>query len=596
MMKNRQDRLYSDYMRNDRTNGSAKLILFIVLFVLLVAGKSWVMLEQRRGAPGESPESEPALVETAIRGRLELDLSETGPHGAAVQAAYLGNDDATQSSIEALVRRQVFTSYLQTIFREPALPLPAEHMTIALGERSYDERRKRLVIPYTLSGYIIAPSDSLMESLPDLEGPDTEYAETFIVPADPRHLFQRLGYACANQDEIPLGLVDDANYGNYFDPTCAPGVPVCEDPSGEPLEPCLDVLARENGVAALAVSFKRVAYDAVLAEKWTSGPPTTAGGADLTVDKEKLADHDIIYKDFAPDSCAIAEKCVGGPGRRRLLRFRAVTPNLGDTDIAFGDVDKLIEKTNQFVWSDCHKHYHFNGYGQFQLEKDGKPVLPGTKQSFCVESTGRARNAADAAFTASFQTCESQGIVAGWEDEYFTGLDCQWIDITDLKIDGDAETFALSMEVNPLKLLCEGVPEQDKYVPAKDDAGLPIIGPGGEPAMKQACKTDPKVYENNKVSVEVIVPKSGSAVTAACATADFGPLRNCGWTMGAPISCVPGRPWRAAGPGQIVRICRGDTPCMHEEAVAEASASWASFTCPPEGQFVTLSAPYLVKK
>lgn len=581
-------------MRNERSNsGPAKLILFIVLFVLLVAGKSWMMLEQRQGSTGVSPEAEPALVETTIRGKLELDLADVGPHLRDVQAAYLATDEAAGKTAETLIRRQVFMSYLQIIFREPALPLPIEHMTIALGEKSYDERRKRLVIPYTLSGYIVAPSDTLLESLPDLKEPDAETAETFIVPADPRHLFQRLGYACANQDEIPLGQVDDANYGNYFDPTCAPGRPVCEDPSGKPLEPCLDVLSRENGITALAVTLKRVAYDAALAEKWTSGPPITKGGADLTVDKEKLAQYDIIYKDFAPDSCAIAEKCVGGPGRRRLLRFRAVTPNIGDTDIAFGDVKKLVENTHQFVWSDCHKHYHFNGYGIFQLEKDGKPVLPGTKQSFCVESTGRARNAADAAFTAPYQTCENQGIVAGWEDEYFAGLDCQWIDITDLKIDGPSETFALSMEVNPLKLLCEGVPEPGKYVAATDEQGLPVIGPGGEPAMKQACKTDPKVYENNKVSVDVTVPKTGGAVTGACASADFGPLRNCGWTMGAPLTCAPGRPWRAAGPGEVVRVCAGDTPCMHEEAVAEAPASWASFTCPPEGKFVTLSGPYL---
>ncbi|HTM68843.1 MAG TPA: lysyl oxidase family protein [Candidatus Binatia bacterium] len=583
-------------MRNDRSNaGSWKLILLIVLFVGLVAAKSWALLEQRRDDTAPGAAKEPALVETTVKGRLELDLSDAGTHLPAVLAAATANDEATRKSLEELARRQVFTSYLQTIFREPAMPLPSDHMTLALGERTFDASRKRLVIPYTLSGYIVAPSDTLEESLPDLAETDAQTAETFIVPADPRHLFQRLGFACANQDEIPLGQVDDANYGNYFDPKCAPGVTDCEDPSGKPLEPCLDVLNRENGVAALSVSLKRVAYDADLAAKWTAGPPTTKGGADLTVDKEKLAEYDIIYKDFAPDSCAIAEKCVGGPGRRRLLRFRAVTPNIGDTDIAFGDVKQLVDKTHQFVWSDCHKHYHFNGYGTFQLEKDGKAVLPGTKQSFCVESTGRARNAADAAFTAPYQKCENQGITAGWEDEYFAGLDCQWIDITDLKMDAPQQTYQLSMEVNPLKLLCEGVPTPGKYVAATDEQGLPVIGPGGEPALKQACKVDPKVYENNKVTVDVTVPKTGSVVTMPCAVEDFGPLRNCGWTMAAPLTCAPGRPWRAGGSGEVVRICAGDTPCAHEEALAEASASWTAFTCPASGKYVTLTGPYLAR-
>lgn len=582
-------------MRHDRsTSRSVKFIAIVVLFVALVAFKSWALLQKRQAADGAA-DAEPALVETTVGGLLEIDLSDAGPRLSSVRAAFMADDDVAKAAIETLVRRQAFTSYLQTIFREPAMPLPLDGMTLSVGQKSFDEKRRRLVIPYSLYGYIVAPSESLLESVPDLEEIDAEYAETFIVPADPRHLFQRLGYACANQDEIPLGLVDDENYGNYFDPTCAPGVGQCVHPDGIPLEPCLDVLNKENGVAALAVRMKRVAYDEALAAKWTSGPATTAGASDLTVDAAKLAEYDIIYKDFAPDSCAIVEGCVGGPGVRRLLRFRAVTPNVGDTDIAFGDIDKLISSTNQFAWSECHEHYHFNGYGTFALERDGKPVIPGTKQSFCVESTGRARNSADTPFTAPYQVCANQGIVAGWEDEYFAGLDCQWIDITDLPIEGDAETFSLSMEVNPLKLLCEGVPDPEKYVPALDDRGIPVIGPGGRPALKQACVSDAKLYGNNKAAVDVVIPRVGSAVTTACETMEFGPLRNCGWTMGAPRACGAGLPARAAALGEVTRVCPGTTPCPHDEALAETSGGPLAFTCPESGQYLVLSGPYLAR-
>lgn len=581
-------------MRTDRGNSNAiRLILIIVLFVGLVAAKSWALLEQGRLRADDGSGTEPALVETSISGRLEIDLSDAGARLAAVRAAYESPDAA--ATIESLVRRQVFTSYLQTIFREPAMPLPADSMTLELGERSFDARRARIVIPYVLRGHIVAPSESFLESVPDLEEVGAEYAETLIVPADPRNLHQRLGYACANQDEIPLGLVDDANYGNYFDPTCAPGVPVCEHPDGEPLEPCLDVLARENGVAALVVRMKRVAYDADLAAQSSSGPARTSGGADLTVDGDKLAEYDIVYRDFAPDSCAIAEGCVGGPGVRRLLRFRAVTPNIGDQDIVFGDIDTLIDTTKQFVWSECHEHYHFNGYGTFSLEKDGKPLLPGRKQSFCVESTGRARNAADTAFTAPFQTCDNQGIVAGWEDEYFAGLDCQWIDITDLPIAGDGETFSLAMEVNPQRLLCEGEADPEKYVPALDDQGIPIIGPGGDPALKQACRVKPGAYDNNKVAVDVAVPKTGSAVTMPCDILEAGPLRNCGWTMGATATCAAGTQVRASVRGEMIRVCSWDAPCSHEDAIASVATPSLSFTCPASGTYQLLSGAYLTR-
>lgn len=580
-------------MRNDRGNTAktVKFILIVVVFVGLVAAKSWALL-QSRPLQDVAPDVAPALVEATLRGHVEIDLSDAGARTTSVLAAYSG--PAAAKSVEALIRRQVFTSYLQTIFREPAMPLPTERMTLVVGEERHDEARRRLVIPYTLSGYIVAPADSLTESLPGLKDVGGEAAETFIVPADPRHLFQRLGYACANQDEIPLGQVDDGNYGNYFDPKCAPGVQDCEDPSGKPLDPCMDVLARENGVAALAVRLKRVDYDPAIADTWTTGVPTTVGAADLAVDRDKLADYDIVYKDFPADSCAIAEGCVGGPGVRRLLRFRAVTPNVGDTDISFGDVGQLVEKTNQFVWSACHKHYHFNGYGVFTLEKDGKKVLPGAKQSFCVESTGRARNAADAAFTTPFQACENQGIAAGWEDEYFAGLDCQWIDITDLKVEGDKETFQLSMQVNPLKLLCEGKPDPGKYVPALDEYGLPIMGANGKPERKQACKSDPALYANDTATVDVTIPKTGSSVTMACATADFGPLRECGWSMGAPKTCTAGKAVFATG-GEVTRVCAGDVPCRHDEALAEAAAYAVAFTCPASGRYAVLSGPYVAK-
>ena len=583
-------------MRNDRTTSkSVKFIVIVVAFVALVALKSWALLQiqQREGAGGSRAGA--ALVETTVSGRLEIDLSDTGPRLQAVRAAFLSDDEAVKKSVESLIRRQVFTSYLQTIFRDPALPLPTDHMTLTIAEKKYDERRKRLVIPYSLTGYIVAPTDSFVESVPDLEEIGAETAETFIVPADPRHLFQRLGYACANQDEIPRGLVDDGNYGNYFDPTCAPGVADCTHPSGEPLEPCLDVLNRENGVAALAVRMKRVPYDEGLVSKWTSGPPTSEGGSDLTVDAEKLAEYDIVYRNFAPDSCAIAEDCVGGPGVRRLLRFRAVTPNVGDMDVAFGDVNRLIENTDQFVWSACHKHYHFNGYGQFALERGGKPVLPGAKQSFCVESTGRARNSADTPFTAPYQACVNQGIVAGWEDEYFAGLDCQWIAITDLAIEDEEERFQLSMEVNPLRLLCEGVPDPDKYVPALDEHGIPVVGPSGKPALKQACVVDPTFYENNKVVVDVTIPKTGSSVTAACPIIDFGGLRNCGWGMGTSRICTPGNPMWIMPLGEVTRVCPGTTPCPQDEALAGSAGAALTFTCPATGNYLVLFGPYLTR-
>lgn len=566
-------------------------MLLFVVFVLLVMLKSLVLLNLGP-AGGQKDGTEPALASVEVRGHLTLQLPDGRDRRLAVRDKFMKSSPEAEATIERLVRRQVSTSYLQVIFREPALPIPFDDLSLSTEAPTYDERRGTLVFPYSLKGHVVAPSSSLAESAPDLAEIGGIHAESFIVPADPRNLFQRLGYACANQDEIPLGLVDDRNYGNYFDPMCAPGVPVCEHPAGMPLEPCLDVLARENGVSSLYVRLERIAFDQEIANVLASRRPRTVGGADISVDADKLKEHDIIYKYFAPDSCAVAEGCVGGPGMRRLLRFSAVTPNLGDKDLAFGEVKKLIDKTNQFAWSQCHGHHHFNGYGVFTLEKDGKPVLPGAKQSFCVESTGRAANAADVAFTTPYSSCDSQGISAGWEDEYFIGLDCQWIDITDLKIEGKTEEFSLSMEVNPLKLLCEGEAILGKYVPAKDDQGKPILGPAGKPALKQACRTRPEFYENDKASVTVSIPRTGSAVTAECDTLEYGPLRDCGWMERGTATCVPGQTVRVTTPSALARACAGSTPCAWADALATADGGAVSYRCPETGAALLMTASY----
>lgn len=567
------------------------IILVLIIFVLLVMVKSLVLLNLGTSGEKESS-SEPAIAAVEVRGHLIMQLPEGRDRRLSVREAFMKPTPASESTVENLIRRQASASYLQIIFREPALPLPFDEFSLSTEAPAYDDRRATVTIPYVLAGHVVAPAASLAESAEELGEVGGTHAETFIVPADPRNLFQRLGYACANQDEIPLGLVDDRNYGNYFDPKCAQGVPVCEHPDGLPLEPCLDVLARENGVGTLYVRMERIAYDPAIADASAAAHPRSVGGADISVDAEKLKEHDIIYKYFAPDSCAVAEGCVGGPGMRRLLRFSAVTPNLGDKDLAFGDVDTLIEKTNQFAWSQCHGHYHFNGYGEFSLEKDGQRVLPGAKQSFCVESTGRAANAADVAFTTPYASCENQGISAGWEDEYFIGLDCQWIDITDLKIEGESQEFSLAMEVNPLRLLCEGEAIPGKYVPALDDEGKPVLGPSGKPALKQACKTKPGFYANDKASVTVNIPKTGGAVTAECDTLEYGPLRDCGWRVRSAAACTPGETVRAVTPSALVRACAGTTPCAWAEALATADGGAVSFRCPDSGSYSLMTAPY----
>jgi hypothetical protein len=534
----------------------------------------------------------PTLTSVKVVGNVEIDLSKTGSRSDELKSLFLKQaDPKVIETFRQLAHQQVASAHFQTVLNIPSKPLPLESMQLTVQNSYFEATRNRIVIPYTLIGYIVAPDESLYESL-SFDEKTSEYTEVFTVPADPTNLFQRLGYACANQEGIPIGQVDDANYGEYFDPTCGPGVKTCVNLTKQPIKPCLDVLQRENGVGALTVHFKNVPYDQAIADQWKTQTTITHKGVDLSINKKDLSNYDIIYKKFEQNSCALQEKCVAGPGVRRLLRFDGSVKNIGDTDLEFGQIDQL-KNTHQFSFNACHNHNHFGGFAQYSLEKDGNTIISGKKQTFCVQGTDRMRNDGTTSYSSDFD-CKYQGMKAGWQDEYFKGLDCQWIDITDLPVTSDAENFQLSMEVNPLKLLCEGKPNINKYVQALDENGQKILDAQGQPILKQACDVNPELYKNNKSTVTIHIPKTGASVNDACKLTSFGSMRNCGWKAEQVQTCKAGQIVSLAQTGSnLVRACPDGVPCTYSDALASGEPNNTKFTCPKEGSYLLMTAPYV---
>lgn len=167
---------------------------------------------------------------------------------------------------------------------------------------------------------------------------------------------------------------------------------------------------------------------------------------DLSIDAAYLASTLRIEEhEFAADDCAIVEGCVNAPGKRRLLRFSTRTPNLGAGDLFLG---RPREETGTFVYSDCHQHYHFEGYANYTVvDKAHATVVTGHKQAFCLMDYERIEDEAG----RGKYTCNQQGISTGWADTYEHYLDCQWVDITDLA-PGD---YSLEVQVNPLRFFPE---------------------------------------------------------------------------------------------------------------------------------------------
>ena len=291
---------------------------------------------------------------------------------------------------------------------------------------------------------------------------------------------------------------------------------------------------------------------------------------DLTVDVATTAgSFSLGHRTISPDSCAIAEGCVGGSGARRLLSFSTLTPNLGATDMVLGDP----EEVPGFVYSECQNDYQVEGYAAYELlDEAGVVVASGRKNVFCLLDSRYVGGPGIPDSQPSY-TCGFQGIQRGWADLYSAGLECQWVDITGLP----GGNYSLRITINP-----------DQTLPESD-------------------------YSNNVATIPVSfgddVPPDPAEVVAPCVLSDAdGADRNCGFTVAPAFegaSCEPGETvivGCACGNGTceedpVMRVCEGAGPCLAADALLIADDYCAlcpqgSFICPPSGTYTVLSAAY----
>ncbi|XP_036972152.1 protein-lysine 6-oxidase isoform X2 [Acanthopagrus latus] len=145
--------------------------------------------------------------------------------------------------------------------------------------------------------------------------------------------------------------------------------------------------------------------------------------------------------------CAAEENCLSSSAyrssvrdydTRMLLRFPQRVKNQGTADF-------LPNRPRySWEWHSCHQHFHsMDEFSHYELldANTHHQMAEGHKASFCLEDTS-----CDYGYYRRFAcTAHTQGLSPGCFDTYNADIDCQWIDITDVK----PGSYILKVSVNP---------------------------------------------------------------------------------------------------------------------------------------------------
>ncbi len=210
---------------------------------------------------------------------------------------------------------------------------------------------------------------------------------------------------------------------------------------------------------------------------------------------------------FTKDSCAWQDGCLAGTGQRRLLRFDTITPNLGNADFYAGNETINPEL---FEYSDCQGNYVLADYAQYRLlDSEGNEVASGHKAAFAlIDLAPWTDDAGPGQYGFN-----NMGISVGWADIYGAGLQCQWVDITDVT-PGD---YVLELSINPEHVIEEATFDNNILlidVTVTEDDTTP--GGGTVPAEWTCTPTYYDANDGCDCGCGVVDPDCGGSTSDLC--------------------------------------------------------------------------------
>jgi hypothetical protein len=158
-------------------------------------------------------------------------------------------------------------------------------------------------------------------------------------------------------------------------------------------------------------------------------------GPDLII-VQSAFENSLYLDHILAQNCQVQENCLTGYGNRTIIRFTTHIKNIGDVDYFIGNP---TANPSQFSFINCHNHAHYEGYAEYVLfRNNGNPIPIGFKNGFCVMDLECSDGG-----TAKYG-CSNMGITAHCGDIYSSGLECQWIDITDV----DPGDYIFAIRIN----------------------------------------------------------------------------------------------------------------------------------------------------
>ena len=156
-----------------------------------------------------------ALISTSFTGRVGYSLDDI-PSYALDQSVNFIMNNVSEDQWKTRAEMQVFATIYRQVFRvfnyypKLQLTLPPQNLwefTFMSGpyEATF-QGHTHIVRNYSFYSVLLGTANSINASEPLLLPIGGVFTETFMVPVDPEHVFQRSGYACADESTFSLGF------------------------------------------------------------------------------------------------------------------------------------------------------------------------------------------------------------------------------------------------------------------------------------------------------------------------------------------------------------------------------------------------------